>query len=58
MIGTSLRARAYAAASAARIAGFLETAKALVELANECEPVDDLRAHATSEDAMAWCLAK
>jgi hypothetical protein len=58
MIDTSLRARAYSAASAARFAGFLETAKALVELAEECESEVDLATHASGAEAMAWCLAK
>lgn len=58
-IDTGLRARALAAASAARFAGFFETSEALVKIANHCDCRLDLRDHpAYGQDTVSWCLEK
>jgi hypothetical protein len=54
---TGLRARALAAASAARFAGFFETAEALVKMANRCDCRIHLQDHpAYGHDTVSWCL--
>lgn len=57
MTENELRARALAAASTARFAGFFETSKALIILANKCECGGELLDSANCcQDTAAWYL--
>lgn len=54
-----LRVRALAAASAARFAGLLETAEALMAVAGESESgYDPFIYGRQDEDTMAWCCER
>jgi hypothetical protein len=56
MNSVELRLRALAAASAARFAGFLETAEALMAIAGESGGGRDaLMVDLQHKDAIAWC---
>jgi hypothetical protein len=54
-----LRVRALAAASAARLAGLLETSNALIRLAELCENGEaPLSGDLEFSDTLVWCLEK